>query len=370
MDERSSQLPPPAGSAATLHQPTAGTGLPTLPDPFDDTQKPEPRVTTEVMEAHRAQNPTPTDEFWAAGDGPIPWTTSSTPNRPGSSRRGLMLTIAVVCLVALGVGAFFVFGGGGPETDGTPVDDGDVEDVLEPTPVDGGAYSFAAATTTVESSPGLRMTMKVRSPKGDVDMTALVDRRGRRMSMVISGSIATQPGQPQVGEIRAIMDEPAAMMYVSGDVVGAAAPWIAIDMSAFGDVMGSTEWFTDPAELTDLFIGTDPVEVGVESISDEEMKRYQITLSVEEILAMDPSALEGFGTADASQLDAITFDVWVDEQSRLRRMAFDVEAAGQGAVVDIRLDHIDEPVAIPLPDPDDVMSIEQFMISGAGELGG
>ena len=51
-------------------------------------------------------------------------------------------------------------------------------------------------------------------------------------------------------------------------------------------------------------------------------------------------------------------------------MGFDHEVAGQSVSLDMRLDHIDDPISIPLPEPGDVTSLEDFMMSGLEHLGG
>lgn len=268
-----------------------------------------------------------------------------------------MLSLGLVVALALGVGGFFLLAGGDESQPGESADDTTVEVVDDGTPVDGGAYSFSNATTTVDAAPGLRMEMSIEAPDGDVEMTALLDRRERRMSVEFTGDLDGQ----SAGTMRLIADEPAAMMYMSADLFETDVPWVGIDVSMFGDVMATGEWFEDPADMTELFVGTDPVDLGVETVDGETLKHYEVTLSIDDMLATDSASLDGFGTADLTVLDAITFDIWVDETSRLRRLTFDDDVLGETVSLDMHLEHIDAPVSIPLPAPNDVMSIDELI---------
>lgn len=258
----------------------------------------------------------------------------------------MMLIIAATCLIALGIGAFLVLGRGPGSDDGATIQV--VRDEGEQ--LDAEAYSFSIATNTVDLAPAMKMTVSIEAPDGNVEMSAIVDRRERRMQLELSGDVEGLG----VANIRMIADERAGVIYMSGALFESDKDWISIDVNQFGDVMGPTEWFSDPVDITGLFAGVTPVDLGIESIDGEPLKHFAVTMSVADMLALDPAALDGFGDADLSALDSITFDVWVDQTSRVRRMTF---GDGDLVSIDISIKHVEVPVSIPLPDPADVASL-------------
>lgn len=372
---------PPSANAAPLPPPpppgTAPTGAPSVASPqaWSPTALPTPPAAATPASA-APESPTPTISLPDAAPGASPWAPNATPGDadvpvleftppepPRRSRRTLMLAIAAVCALAVGVGGFFALSGdSGTEDSVTYVTDPDSSD----------AYSFARATETVDAAAALRLTMDMAAPGTTMEMTGAVDRGSRRFSM----DMATVTDDDMFGfgdmTFSMIADDPTSTIYMSGELLssfyGADTPWVSMTEEFVGGD-GMDAWFDQPLELATIFAGYEPVELGIDDIDGEQLKHFTVTITLEDLLAEDPDAVTGFGTADLTSLDEITYDVWIDADSRLRRISMDLDVAGEQVSMDMRLEHLAEPIEIALPDPADVTDWETAISAGAwGDL--
>lgn len=103
------------------------------------------------------------------------------------------------------------------------------------------------------------------------------------------------------------------------------------------------------------------VFVGKEDVDGQDMRRYEVTVDTQ--AALDAAGQTGADAAEASSLigDELTYDVWLDGDNLMRKVAFEM----QGVVTEVTADNWGEPQDIQAPAPGD---IQQGGLSG--ETGG
>lgn len=158
---------------------------------------------------------------------------------------------------------------------------------------------------------------------------------------------------PEMGNVEVIYADGEAYMAVPGltpegmyllaptDMLGEAADLEEVDVSA------QTELWEQGAQEV-LFLGE-------EDVDGEQMRHYRVTVDAQAVMdaASDDAAATSLGLED----EEIVYDVWLDGENLMRRMAFDLE----GQTVEMSMDDWGEPQDIQVPDPDQVMDM--------GELG-
>ena len=287
---------------------------------------------------------------------------TETPTEPDRRRAGL-LTVAVVALFALAVGAFVAIGSSG-EGDGVTLP------AVEP-------YSLAAAAegTIVARSVAFDLTVAA-GDLGAVTVSGAVDNESQLMTISTDLSSLLGPGQPSMpsfgGEVEMLLDGATGTIYLGADALGGLLPtsamWVAIDLGVLAEQSGQTldemrgELFVDPSESARLLLDADDiVEVGAEVIDGVDTVHYQATVDLASAVAASPQAGTQLDAAGVDLPDSVVYDVWVTADNQLRRASFDVEVAGQQVSMVLDMTTSNEPLDAQVPAESDVFDITGFL---------
>jgi uncharacterized protein YkuJ len=339
--------------------------------------------------------PTPPNVHLPASAPGTPWSATGTPAQnpvppvplqpttpPKKSRGPLWALVAVVAILAIGAGAFFAFAAGSSGGDDSTIE------VTGPDGSPADAFSFARATTTASEAQAARFDMTMSIPLiGEMVIDGAMDSGSQRMSMSMSipaldesnGSDGLFPGQ----DIEMVLDGEALVMYMkdSSGFLGSGngngdSVWVSMDLSEMAEIDGLSvdefqdSFLTNPAEMAAMFDGVDAVEVGMETIDGVEVMRYEVTVSVKDMIESNPQMADqfetnGFEVSEVEMFDQIAYDVWVTQDNQLRRMAFDLEIEGMQMSMVMNISEVSDSIDIPLPDPTDVESLDNIW----GDLG-
>lgn len=259
----------------------------------------------------------------------------------------LVAGFALVAVVAVGVGGFFVMRG-----DETPELVEDSREVVpDTTPDDTADYSFAAATANALAAASMRMEIVISSSEGPATATLTVDRASARMSVDLDLSQVEPDDDAEIpvpDSYSMIIDERTSAVYVGSEVFGGLIPiettWLRLPDDD-GDLDDIEDVFSNPFDIATAFGDAEPIEVGTEFIDGEELAHFRVT--VEEI---DAESAWG-GSFDGQ---AVTYDVWVSADDQIRRVAYEAEQDGELARFDMTMHLSADSVDIDLPDPADV----------------
>lgn len=163
----------------------------------------------------------------------------------------------------------------------------------------------------------------------------------------------------EMGTIEIIYAEGEAYMAIPGltpegmfllapaDMLGETADLEEVDVSAQTEV-----WEQGAQEV--LYLGE-------EDVDGQTMRHYQVTVDAQAV--MDASGGDDAAATSAGLEDEqIVYDVWLDDDNLMRKLAFEVE----GQTLEMRMDDWGEPQDIQVPDPDQVMDIDEL---GTGSTG-
>lgn len=233
---------------------------------------------------------------------------------------------------------------------------------------DTAAYSFAAATVSAQAAASVVFDMEIESPEGAMSAIASFDRASGRLSMDLdlSQSVADDEVFDIADEISIIVDEPSGTAFVSAGFLGVgfgpADGWVsltsdefAMDDESFGDV------FSNPLDIADVFGDVEPLDLGEETIDGEVFRRFEVALDEAALAELDD---DSFIAPDDVAFDGdVTYDVWVDESSQIRRIVFEAESDGETGRVDMWITVSADPIEIALPTPDEVVDLEELFAS-------
>lgn len=283
----------------------------------------------------------------------------------------MLLLVAMMALLALGVGAVVVLSDG---SSGDP-DGGVALPEAE-------SFSLAAAAEGAVDAATVSFDMTVTAgPIGSVGVEGVVDNeRGvSRLTMDLGslmglGEAGDVPGLG--GPMEVLFDDEAGVVYFGAEAFGGMlptdAPWVSFDLEALAAASGQSleeldgEFSFDPSDTAAALLAADDVvEVGDEEIDGTPTRHYEVTVDLQAALDAVPQADAGrLGATEFGELDlpeAVVYDVWVTEDNLLRRAAFDFDVAGEtmGVVLDVFVD--DAPASIDLPSGDDVLDLTEFL---------
>lgn len=247
------------------------------------------------------------------------------------------------------------------------------------------AITLAAARTsdagTARMTSDMTMTIQgqtIRSTgEGELDL-----------ANELSHLTMTMEGVPGAGVVETEMYASGFTMYMRSDSFGVSIPgakeWVEIDLQAAGEEAGfdlgafRQLGSNDPTASLDYLRGAKSVEeVGSEEIRGTRTTHYRATIEWDSVVDEVP---EDTREAMRANVDLITewtgetehvFDVWLDEEGRMRRMtmAFDyVTGPAAGSSIDMTMEMFDfgTDVAIELPDPSTVTPFEEVMERAQG----
>ncbi len=353
---------------------------------------PNPTITTRDVPAPTLPPPTPAPGVAAPTLPAAPvFAAAPTPPPPGpggpnavltpisestsTSKRPLMVALTLITVLAAGIGAFIVSRSNPDDApdDATPQLVSDAETATDT------AFSFAAAATNARTAGSMRLEMTADSPEGDVSMVATIDRASQRISLDADLSqLSTDESFFETPDsVSMILDESTSTMYLGsefyGFLGGVGTPWISAsvdDMDDGGDSID--EIFANPFEMDFLFGDVEPVDLGLETIEGEELRHFQIPVSLSDALAGGEGDVDGLvdlrDIEGIEALDEVVYDVWVSEDNTIRRIGLDLVVADQANGFDMWIEVSPDSVEIPLPEPSEVTDIQELFGSWNAEL--
>ncbi len=275
---------------------------------------------------------------------------------PKRSRSRLFGLVAAVALVVLGIGAIAAIRSGAGSTSTVEVDDSS-------------AFSLAAAAEQAAAANTVRYRMDMSmGALGQVSISGGVDNDAQVMTMTMDASALLGGGD--VEQIETIIDVGNGVMYMSTAGMGLPAAWVSIDLTVVAEQSGMSldeyraQLAADPLDIATALTAADAVvDLGDDSIDDIPVRHYRVTIDVAEAIAATPQLeqqldLTGLDTELPSTID---YDVWVTEQSQLRRLAFTIGVAGQSLSVELNVTDIGAPLDIESPPADQVMDMTGFL---------
>lgn len=169
------------------------------------------------------------------------------------------------------------------------------------------------------------------------------------------------PGAP-AGEAEMRMLGSVVYMRVPGAELGN-RPWIKFDLDAMGEggapVPGLNPASNDPRGVLDALRGVsgEVKEVGRESVRGVETTHYRATVDLQKAQDEVPEKRRDDFAAFSDKLgiENLPIEVWVDDEGRARRLAYEVETPGKGQVpasqVDLIIDLFDFGVDVAVEAP-------------------
>ncbi|MGI9645370.1 MAG: hypothetical protein ACR2O6_08695 [Ilumatobacteraceae bacterium] len=360
--------PPQSAAAALLAPPAAPQDMvPPPPAPAPQPAAPAPPSQFDYVPVSASQPMTPPDGLAQPTPGqPGQWSEALPPQitpqpveSPKHSRGRLFVLIAILALVALGAGAFFVLrGDSGGET---------ITQTEDPTVVPA-QFSLQAAAQGASSASTARYEINMSMGGfGALTMTGGIDTDAQIMTFTMDMG-AFLGGAEGPSEVEAILDVGNGTMYMSGAGMGfpTDADWISMDLSAIAETSGMTiddfqnQFTANPLDVAALFTDADDiVDLGAETIDGAEVRHYQVSIDTAAALAANPQMQQqvDLGDLGADVPSEIVYDVWVTEDNQLRRMTFAMDIFGQEMVMEMNVSAVGEPLDVEIPSSDDVMDV-------------
>ena len=281
---------------------------------------------------------------------------------PGGRRRPVALVIAVVAMMALGVGAFVALAGSGS---------GDGADVAEP-------YSLIAAAESTINARTVEFDLTVSaSDLAEITVSGAVDNDSQLVSVTTDLSSLLALGDTPLpfggGDMTVLVDASTGVLYLDASALGGFLPdsagWVSIDLGTLAEQSGQAlddlqnQFAIDPSDIARSLLDTEnATEIGVETIDGVEVKHYEVSVDIAAALAAVPQAEldEALGGADLPGIelpDTITYDVWVTADNQLRRVSFGTEIAGQTIGMQLDMTTSDQPLGVELPADSEVFDL-------------
>jgi hypothetical protein len=270
----------------------------------------------------------------------------------GGRRRPFALAVAVVAVVALGVGAFVALSGGRSSSQ-----------VAEP-------YSLIAAAESTIDARSVEFDLTVSAGDlAEVTVSGAVDNDSELVSVTTDLSSLLALGDAPMplgdGAMTVLLDGANGVVYLDAGALGGFLPdgaaWVSIDLATLAEQSGqslddlSGELAFDPSDIAaSLLDSENTTEVGTETIDGVDTKHYEVAVDITAAIAALPQAeldqaLDGLDVPDLQLPDSFVYDVWVTEDNDLRRVAFGTEIAGQAIAMQLDITTSDEPLGIEVP---------------------
>jgi hypothetical protein len=223
-----------------------------------------------------------------------------------------------------------------------------------PAPVAGQAQTSAppAPTTDASAQPYQDKASFVAAMKAagksatTAHVTMAMDAAGQKIA--IQGDTKVDPKNPAM---KMSMDMGSSMkldmivvgkkVYMKGFPGLAAGKWAVIDSSsAMGKQLAQSLDQADPSKMYDQFSAavSDVKYVGEDTVDGAKAYKYDLTLDTKAMQAK-------LGSQTTKMPDTITYTVWLDEQSHLRKVTFDL----MGVKANMTMSKYGEPVDIQAP---------------------
>lgn len=269
------------------------------------------------------------------------------PDDPKRRKKGLLLGVGVGILAIVAVVVAVLLIGSGKDAD---------------------AYSLQAASTAAKDADKVAFTMHMEAAGLSIDMDARIDMVAQLMAISADMPALTGDG----GTVSMIMDLGAKRMYMDASSMpgGDEAPtkWISLDLSnvpGLDEQLGSLTG-SNPLDAATLFDGASKVEdLGLEDLDGEQVKHYQVTVSVDDLKAAQPGVFDQLGDAVGELPSTIDYDVWITKDNQMRKLAFSMPVLGQSLTLEMLVTAVGEIDPIVLPADDEVTDMTDLMAGGA-----
>jgi hypothetical protein len=366
--------PPAAALTAIVAVGAASTPVPALPATFGGASPTAPTSIPQGPPSVWAQ--TAATDFAQA---PVSLDFSPAMPTAKKSRVSLMVLVALIVVAAIGIGGMLTMRSGGDDR----LTDDSIEVVADPQPDESADYSFSAAAANAQQAASMHIDVVTTSTAhGDSTLSVDIDRASRRMKVEFrlsefwsgeDGVDATEVDQDEMAT--AIVDESTDTMYLTSNIYGSFLStdkaWIGIT-EAYDDEDGNSinEILADPLDVMTLFGDITPIDMGRDTIDDEELRHFQFPVTAAEALAEDELYFEDlFETGESIEPTDLVYDVWVTKENEVRRIALDTAADDGGVLtfvmtITASIDAID----IALPDPTDVVSDDELAAQMQDEI--
>lgn len=264
-------------------------------------------------------------------------------DEPKPRRTGLFMAVGLLLVAAVAGGAFLLMKG---------------DDAKE------AAFSLEAATDELDESESLLYSVVVETLGQEVSMDAEFDgvTGNTRVTMRMEGLFDDG--------IEMIVSETTQTIYVSSDlfkVIGldVQTEWIKMDeefLTEQGDNAFGSATNSDVLNASALLADASSVEeVGLETIDDEELMHYRVTVDKETALANSPGLQTQLDEAGGEMPDDIVYDMWVTEDNQLRRMGIDLDVGPNIISTLFIVKTPESPISVEVPDDADVTDADELM---------
>ena len=239
--------------------------------------------------------------------------------------------------------------GAGTQDAGAGTQDAGAEDTsAAPDAAEGEEVDIAEFVAMLQS-PGeevlssYTMTMAINMGGQSMEMDGAVDLSGGQPALDMD---MTMPG---MGAVRMVMVNGGVFMSMPG--VTEEGKFLEVPPEQLGDLSQQL----DEVDITSTWDAWEEgaqqvLYLGEEDVDGQDMRRYEVT--VDTGAAMDAAGQTGDDAAEASAMigEELTYDVWVDDDNLMRRIAFEA----QGAVTEILADNWGEPQEIQAPSEEEI----------------
>ena len=221
----------------------------------------------------------------------------------------------------------------------------------------------------------MALQMSITSNGGRMEVTTRIDRASGVVAMDMDASAMAQDETETLmpDSVEVIIDDANGFAYFSANVLGELADevdvgWLTVRSDELAeDSSGFDQMFTNPLSVTDVLGDLDPVDLGLEDLGGETLRHYSVTVDEQTLAEATGTTANVFG-GELLGDDAVTYDVWVSEDDRVRRITFEVmdpDSDDRAAIV-IDIETSAESIVIEVPDPRDVIDFYQ-LFSHMGE---
>jgi hypothetical protein len=155
-----------------------------------------------------------------------------------------------------------------------------------------------------------------------------------------------------------------------GDKIPTDAEWVLMDLKELGMNTSQLDQIrsSNPLDIAPLFEEADDVvEVGLDEVNGEKVKHFEVTVDIADVLAAQPDLQEqldrlGELGGDLTMPDEVTFDVYVNEGSQLRRIVFEMMIGPMNFAADMVVTAIGDSVPpIEVPSGDNLVTFDELM---------
>lgn len=246
-------------------------------------------------------------------------------------------------------------------TDEPQVAAGDTEDGSEPVDVDlpGDGENVEPSEFSewmvagLEDSTTAHLSMATDVGMGSMDVEGQVDYTQSPVEMAMTVNLEALGGDPMDlrlvdGAMYLNMGGMTNQKFIKFDLSDASS--LPPGMEGLGDQMDPLAAFRDLGDALE-----EVAFVGAEDVDGEELQHFTVTMDTTKVPAMAEAPPE------SGVPETVDYDLWFDEEFRIRQMVMDLAAGGGTAIsIEAKIFDWDEPVTIEEPSPDQITDAPAF----------